>query len=272
MGKTNRVEVMGNDMVMRALLLAAAVAFSMSCHAGKDVPMDLYLLIGQSNMAGRGSVEEQDRIPHPRVFTLSKGNQWVPAMDPIHFDKLAVAGVGPGRTFGIKMAENDPSACIGLIPCAVGGSSIRTWQPGALDKKTGIHPYDDMLARLHIALTNGTLKGILWHQGGADTAMGEDGTYEQALTELIIRLRMECHNPDLPFIIGQLGQFEKRPWSDGRVKVDQAHRKVAEQLPNCAFVSSRGLKDKGDLIHFNAESARELGKRYAEAMNELVKH
>ena len=32
----------------------------------------LFLLAGQSNMAGRGIVEEQDRVVHPRVLTLSK--------------------------------------------------------------------------------------------------------------------------------------------------------------------------------------------------------
>jgi hypothetical protein len=127
-------------------------------------PLDLYLLIGQSNMAGRGSVEEQDRTPHPRVLTLSKNNQWIPAVDPIHFDK-AVAGVGPGKTFGMVMAGQAPSARIGLIPCAVGGTSIRKWKPGAADKKTKTHPYDDMPGRLRIALGSGPLKGILWHQG-----------------------------------------------------------------------------------------------------------
>lgn len=48
-------------------------------------------------MAGRGTLEEQDRTPHSRVFMLSKEGQWVKAVDPLHFDKLA-AGVGLGKT------------------------------------------------------------------------------------------------------------------------------------------------------------------------------
>jgi len=238
--------------------------------ASAQEPLDLYLLIGQSNMAGRGTVEPQDLEPHPRVLTLNKENQWVPAIDPIHFDK-SIAGVGPGRTFGLMMAKRSPSARIGLIPCAVGGTSIRKWQPGGWDDKTKTHPYDDMLKRLRLARQSGVVKGILWHQGESDGKMGTNGTYASALTTLIERLRTGCEDPNVPFVIGQLGQFSKRPWSEGRTKVDQAHRQVAEQIKHVGFVSAKGLSDRGDLVHFDALSARLLGKRFAEKMIELQK-
>jgi len=231
-------------------------------------PLDLYLLIGQSNMAGRGEVEQQDRTPHPRVLTLNKENEWVPAIDPIHFDK-PVAGVGPGRTFGLMMIDHMLSARIGLIPCAVGGTSIRKWQPGAWDEKTKTHPYDNMLKRLRLARQSGVVKGILWHQGESDGKMGTNGTYAVALTTLIDRLRTECVAPNLPIVIGQLGQFAQRPWSESRTKVDQAHRRVAAEMAHVGFVTSDGLVDKGDLVHFDAPSARLLGKRFAEKMIEL---
>jgi hypothetical protein len=118
--------------------------------------LDIYLLIGQSNMAGRGTVEEQDQIPNPSVLTFTKENKWIPAVDPIHFEK-STAGVGPGRTFGIKMASHNPSVTIGLVPCAVGGTSILVWKPAAYDKKTDTHPYDDMMKRIKIAREKGVL-------------------------------------------------------------------------------------------------------------------
>ena len=46
--------------------------------------------------------------------------------------------------------------------------------------------------------------------------------------------------------------------------VDQAHQNLPKSVPNTAFVSAEGLKHKGDKIHFDAASYRELGKRYAE--------
>ena len=52
----------------------------------------LFLLVGQSNMAGRGVVAPEDKVPHKRVLSLNKEDKWVPAVDPIHFDK-PIAGV-----------------------------------------------------------------------------------------------------------------------------------------------------------------------------------
>lgn len=90
---------------------------------------DLYLLIGQSNMAGRGKVDKESTRVHPRVVTPAKDSQWALAIDPLHFDKPD-AGVGPGLTFGKTMADASPKATIGRIPCAVGGTSITRWAPG----------------------------------------------------------------------------------------------------------------------------------------------
>ena len=83
-----------------------------------DPQFHLYLLIGQSNMAGRGSVDAESKAAHPRVLMFDNNREWVPATDPLHFDK-AVAGVDPGLAFGKQMAEEDSKVLIGIIPCAV---------------------------------------------------------------------------------------------------------------------------------------------------------
>jgi len=64
----------------------------------------LFLLVGQSNMAGRGKVTPADKKAHPRVLMLNKAGQWVPAADPLHFDKPRMVGVGLGKTFGTLVA------------------------------------------------------------------------------------------------------------------------------------------------------------------------
>jgi len=51
----------------------------------------IYLLMGQSNMAGRGVIEAIDTITHPRVLMLEKDKHWVPAKAPIHSDKPIAA-------------------------------------------------------------------------------------------------------------------------------------------------------------------------------------
>ena len=69
---------------------------------------------------------------------------------------------------------------------------------------------------------------------------------------------------------GQLGQFTGSPWNEYKTQVDQAHRALPAKVPHTAFVSSDGLKDKGDKTHFDSDSYRELGQRYAEAYLKLA--
>jgi hypothetical protein len=230
----------------------------------------LFLLAGQSNMAGRGQVEAQDSVVNPRVLKLDKSMAWVPAVDPLHWDKPTLVGVGPGRSFGLTLAARDTTARIGLIPTAVGGSPVSSWAPGALDPATGTHPYDDALARLRIAQRTGKLRGILWHQGESDATPALSVLYAARLRALIARFRAEAGDPKLPFVIGALGNFGAKPWSADMARVDSVHRAIAATVPHVAYVSSEGLRDKGDALHFDASSQRTFGERYAAAYLALV--
>ncbi len=225
----------------------------------------LFLLIGQSNMAGRGTVEPEDQVPHERVLKLNQADRWVPATDPLHFDKPSVVGVGLGRTFALDYAQRHRAVTVGLIPCAAGGSPIAAWEPGGYHDQTKSHPYDDALRRAKLALQSGTLRGILWHQGESDSTSARSPVYQQKLHALIARLRRELDAPDVPFIVGQLGQFPERPWNEPRKEIDRALQALPTQVARTAFVPSDGLEHKGDQVHFNAASYRELGHRYFQA-------
>lgn len=229
----------------------------------------LFLLVGQSNMAGRGAVTPADRLPHSRVLMLDKAGEWVPAVDPMHFDKPDVVGVGLGRSFAIALAEADPAITIGLIPAAVGGSPIDAWRPGAFYPPTNSHPWDDAMARARLAMRAGTLDGILWHQGESDATPELAPHYEATLHDLIARFRTALQAPDVPFIAGQMGQFSDKPWDDAKARVDKAHRDLPGHVTRTAFVSAAGLAHKGDGVHFDADSYRALGRRYAEAYTRL---
>lgn len=229
----------------------------------------LFLLVGQSNMAGRGKVTPADRKPHPRVLMLTKAGQWAPAADPVHFDKPGMVGVGLGKTFGTLIAEKKPGITVGLIPCAHGGSPISAWQPGQYYKPTRGHPWDDAIKRAGIAMKKGSLKGILWHQGESDSRKGLAEIYEARLHELIARFRAKLDAPEVPFIAGQMGIFKERPWSEAKKQVDQAHRELPGKIKGAAFVDAKGLAHKGDKVHFDASSYRELGRRYAGAFFKL---
>jgi hypothetical protein len=75
------------------LLALASLVPILSCHgADPAVPLPakkdfhLFILAGQSNMAGRGKVDDEAKTPKPHVFKLNKEGQWAPATDPLHWD------------------------------------------------------------------------------------------------------------------------------------------------------------------------------------------
>lgn len=232
---------------------------------GQDKNFHLYLLIGQSNMAGRGEVESQDKEAHPRVFALDREGKWAPAADPIHFDKPAIAGVGPGVTFGKIMASNNPSVRIGLIPGAAGGSPITVWQRDSYWGQTNSSPYDEAIERTKIATKDGVLKGILWHQGESDSNENDAGVYEDRLAALIETLRADLGMPDVAFVVATLADYFIENQPKGKI-VNAALKHIPQRVKYTACVDASGLEHKGDHVHFNSNALRELGRRYAEAM------
>ncbi len=226
----------------------------------------VYLLIGQSNMAGRGDVAPEDTTIHPRVFALGRDGQWKPASEPIHFDK-PVAGVGPGLAFGKAVAERDTSVIVALAPAAVGGTSIHLWQPGQKDPVTGALPYDDALRRARRALRDGVLKGILWNQGESDSNERAEG-YEERLLVLIRRLRSDLAAPNAPFVVGKLPPFttSRLPRAGD---INHIFDRLPDLVPCTAVVETDGLGHRGDGVHYDSASARELGRRYAAALTAL---
>ena len=60
--------------------------------------LNIFLLIGQSNMAGRGKLDDVSELVHPDLFMFRAG-QWLPAAEPLHTDKPRIAGVGLGMSF-----------------------------------------------------------------------------------------------------------------------------------------------------------------------------
>ena len=267
----------------RATCLAATLAAALCAagHAGETgsdsggadmgarASFHLYLLIGQSNMAGRGKVAKEDQTAHPRVLKLDKQDRWVPAVDPLHFDK-PMAGVGPGLSFGKALAEADAKVQIGLIPCAAGGSPITVWKKGAAWRQTRSKPYDEALRRVAIARERGVLKGILWHQGESDSNPKAAPLYAERLDDLIARLRKDLGVPNAAFLVGGLSDTALERKSEAKV-VDQALRQLPSQVKRTAYVSAEGLGLKSDNAHFTAASARELGRRYAQALLALRK-
>jgi len=223
----------------------------------------LYLLIGQSNMAGRGVLETPLPAAPSRVLKLDKDSQWVPAVEPLHFDKPQIVGAGLGLTFAEAMAEANPDVTIGLIPCAVGGTPLSRWQKGG-------DLYQEAVERTTQAMKVGTLKGILWHQGEQDSLdLNLTESYADRLAEMVQDFRSELDTPTVPFLAGELGEFltgsfQGKPAYPQRIN-EQIHL-AQKRVPYFSVVSSSGLSSKKDQVHFDTPALREFGKRYAVAV------
>lgn len=232
-----------------------------------DPNFELYILAGQSNMAGRGYITGDFKTEtNDHVFMLTRDNDWVQAKHPVHFDK-PTAGVGPGLAFGIAMSKENPKVKIGLIPTAVGGSPIEHWMPGAYDAATKTHPWDDAVERIKFAMQYGVIKGVIWHQGESNSNKPEQiAAYLDQLKELIGRFRQLVGNDKLPFVAGELGNYRANfiPFNEVIVKLPQ-------MVPYTAVATTENLVHRGDTLHFDSPSAEELGRRYAAKMIQLQK-
>ena len=214
--------------------------------------MELYLLVGQSNMAGRGKVAAIDTIGHPGVHVLNADDEWSLAKEPLHYDK-ANRGVGPGFAFGKIMAENRNNVHIGLIPAAVGGTKISYWRPGGT---RGL--YEEAIRKAKVAMKNGTLKGILWQQGESDSNAKDAPLYKERLVALIQSFRKDLGLPHLPIVIGGLGNFLRSP---EHKQVNQSIQEAVKIIGHAAYSEPSKLGHIGDSLHFNSEAQRENGER-----------
>jgi hypothetical protein len=252
---------MQNDSLSRRGVLAVSLAATAQVREHRR--LDLFLLAGQSNMAGRGDVEPRDRQPAAGLFALSAAEKWEPAVDPIHYDKPKIAGVGLARSFGQTLLSARQSAEIGFVPAAYGGSLLEEWLPG------GKH-YVEALRRTGVARAAGTLRGLLWHQGESEA---NDETRARTYLERFLRVvegfRRDLAAPHLPVVVGQLGGFLRTSGVEFPTPfAGVVNRQLAEAAVACArlaLVPSAGLAHRGDELHFNAPSLRELGRRYAHA-------
>ena len=249
---------------MRVLMTVLMAAFCAANTCAAAEGMDLYLLVGQSNMAGRGVLTDSNRVNADRVFKLDAKGEWQRAEEPIHFDKKS-AGAGLAASFARAMVDRNKDVKIGLIPCAVGGTRIDRWVEGG-------DLWLNAVKRAKMALKNGKLKGILWHQGESDATLERAPKWGAKFESMIKSFRRELG--DVPFIAGELGGYLETYKSKNGNKV--LWREINSQLhgwkgkiKDYRVVSSEGLMPKRDNLHFNTESLRILGLRYAEAFDSI---
>lgn len=231
--------------------------------------MRSFLMIGQSNMAGRGKIGEVPPIENPLCFMLRMG-RWQKMREPINPDRAIFegkfcSGVGLSASFADAFA-NAYELPVGLIPCADGGTSIDQWMPGGI-------LYDHAVMMTRLAMRTSQFAGFLWHQGEADCK--DEATvaaYKQKFITMMNSMRRDLGAEDLPVIIGELSTKTDPKYGQGdrAEKLNRVFYEIADELPHCGVVKTTDLALKEDGLHFDSASLRVLGCRYFEMYEKLT--
>jgi len=233
--------------------------------------LDLFLLIGQSNMAGRGYFNEAagDMNPVPNTYLLTPGLNWEIASNPLNKyssirKELSMQRIGPAYGFALTM-QGKTTNPIGLIVNAQGGSSMAQWTKGSID---GL--YEKSLARAKEAQKWGKIKAILWHQGESNSSSTAVTAYPAQLKAMVDNFKTDLNEPNLPIIAGELAYW--RSGGTGSNAFNTMIRTISTFIPNSDYVSAEGLTPLIDVSdpHFDRASNIELGKRYADKVIVMV--
>jgi hypothetical protein len=228
----------------------------------------VFLLLGQSNMAGYPKAQAADKVEDPRVRVLGfddcaetgrKQDQWDTAAAPLH--ECWNGALGPGDYFAKTLLPIIPSGdTIGLVPCAISGEKIETFL------KVGGTKYSWIIARAKAAQqAGGVIDGLLFHQG--ESNCGDSG-WPAKVNTLVQDLRTDLGLGQAPFLAGEL--VPTGNCANHNALVD----KLPDVVQNSFVVSASGLVlDPADTqwhLHFDHDSQVELGKRYAQKLREAL--
>ena len=249
---------------------------------------DVFLLLGQSNMAGRGEYEKADCSPIPGVYLFTdKDETAVYAAQPL-LNMMSTIRKGYsmqkfnlGGPFGVKVNASTGRKVL-LVVNARGGTSIEGWfsdseplyfteadgDEGYLWGKPMPNFFDDAVRRAKAASKYGTLRAVLWHQGEGNSSEEKAPLYLSQIQRFASELRaaLGMTAEQLPFIVGELNYS-----LSGAANLNPYLNQISSSVPNSACVSAEGCASKSDNTHFTKEGLTLLGERYAEKYLELAK-
>lgn len=241
--------------------------------------LSLFILVGQSNMSGRGELPETPQEINPRVFVFGNDYKWHHAAEPIdspidQVDAVSIdadAGYSLATSFANALLEKDPQLIIGFIPCAAGGSSIQKWQRNLSEQSL----YGSCLKRAKAASTVGKITGLLFCQGPADardpkkypSKQGSPFKWKKKFTQFVEDIRIDLGIHDLPIVFSQMGSSTH---PEGWLYWDDVKKQQAEvSLPNTIMTTEEGLP-LSEAVHLTKQGYDTLGRRYAEAFWNLT--
>lgn len=254
---------------------------------------DIWILAGQSNMAGSGTGEAYEE-PSENVWLYSLQDQWdiaresfivdrysaadeafaimrgeykEHAADPTYRSRLAKIWKGTGAGLGLRFGKSISAFTgrpVGFIHCAKGDTRMEEWTPD-YDGPPYMALYQATLRR--IRKVNRPVTGILWYQGESDTFDGKALLYVERMKKLVSAFRRDLNQPDLPFFYSQIGTFalqteEELPdWNT----IQTMQRELESVLAPGGMVASVDLP-LCDWGHISTAGLKRHGERFAKVV------
>ncbi|MDA7523973.1 sialate O-acetylesterase [Verrucomicrobia bacterium] len=287
----------------------------------RKVPTKVFILAGQSNMEGQGvvtmnhpefynggkgnlewSMKHSSSAEKMRHLKDEKRN-WTSREDvQISFKSqgkqrkgnltIGYTGyggnshIGPELQFGHVVGDYFDEPVL-LIKTAWGGKSLHAdFRPPSSGGPVGPY-YTKMIKEIHAALEDlkhddYELAGFIWMQGWNDMVASDAIThYADHLVNLALDLRSELGMPQLPFIVGELGNGGPVQRDGNMADFRQAQRNGTARIENAVFVKTTAFarpKERspntthGHHWFGNAESYFLIGDALARATIELIEN
>lgn len=283
---------------------------------GKKVKV--FLLAGQSNMEGQGVVSMDDEKDYnggrgnlvwsmensaskARMGHLRRPDgEWVVRDDVVISFKsrgglrrggLTVgytgyggsSHIGPELQFGHVVGDHFDEQIL-LIKTAWGGKSLqKDFRPPSSGGEVGVY-YRQMIEEVRAALVElgerpYEIAGFVWMQGWNDMVSRDAvAEYEDNLVNFATDVRAEFRLPELPFVVGELGNGGPAEAGGGMHAFREAQRRGVERLARAVFVPTQEFARPKDLSpnvghghHWfgNAESYFLIGDALGRAMLNL---
>lgn len=268
---------------IRGLKAGAVTASGLVEHVGVG---EVFLVAGQSNAGNYGSERQH---PESGMVSSFDGKTWSQGEDP----QRGAGGDGGSflPAFGDAMVARF-HVPVGLVPIAVGGTSVREWLPEGIvfQQQTttgkGVRPNADGLwesdGKLFSTLTSRLeslgshgVRAVLWHQGESDAGQARSGypaerqisgeQYTHFLSTLVKASR-EKSGWGVPWFTAQATYHSEADASDAEFREAQSKIwKMGVTMEGPDTDALRGEFRKG--VHFNAAGLRKHGELWAQKVS-----
>lgn len=263
--------------------------------------VDVYLLAGQSNMAGSGRMDGL-----PEAWWATEGAQLYSGRDwqPLNWNgaQRRPRMFGPEIGFARVLRATEPTTPVYMIKFALGGQPLdagwdggsadgsswvgpepgpgrRTFYPGtsAEDPNVGVF-YTQMIERAQAGMQalrdagyEPTLRGIAWMQGEQDAKHEVSaGRYAESLALLKSRIEADLNGGEsVPFVFGQvlphdppLARFTHRDLIRQRMAEADWRSGSDRAIDGVWMVPTEGMELMKDTVHYSTKGQLALGQAF----------